>query len=580
MSSPKESTGLAVGSDKRRIISIAKSRLDDVLRVDSECRYKGISDDLHTLPLEEDLTEIWRESPPLPTIYPDWVKKSYYYGNRRCNLDLGEGGFCPLPVSNEEFRERFYECYPFFKGLSFDNILVAGGAISRLLKYSRNEMKEGGGFRGRIRGYYDGIYQEGIDLDIFFYGIDEDQALDKIHYIHDHLQKACEINNSFNTFYYSISKYVLNIFFTVQSGQHVFGDKQEIQIIFRLYKSKSEILHGFDLGSCAVGFDGDEVLFTSLSRFSYTYGVNVIDTTRRSTSYEWRLSKYLSRGFGIVFPQLDLDTVKQIYFGRRTKLEKEGQMPKGSNFGFGIRFTFREDKFHLKLFLPYAMMTISAIEGNRILGDFELRFSGKYNIMRSDYGEDNNQTNHYSGHYHQNYIQNELPKRNTKFLMNGELDRMMRIGDKFNEIIQYKIDAGPILNHVEEEHSKLLNRMRSLNLPDTVNTLQQELEKRRVFIKESLSGDGKKIEWIKENPGTQLTSSINPIIEDEWMWYGLQFYKPNPHLRQMIIIGALNGHPDNIRDVMIFWSNYRHTIANKMIENSNLRYPNLQQFGK
>ena len=200
--------------------------------------------------------------------------------------------------------------------------------------------------------------------------------------------------------------------------------------------------------------------------------------------------------------------------------------------------------------------------------------------MRSDYGEDNNQTNHYSGHYHQNYIQNELPKRNTKFLMNGELDRMMRIGDKFNEIIQYKIDAGPILNHVEEEHSKLLNRMRSLNLPDTVNTLQQELEKRRVFIKESLSGDGKKIEWIKENPGTQLTSSINPIIEDEWMWYGLQFYKPNPHLRQMIIIGALNGHPDNIRDVMIFWSNYRHTIANKMIENSNLRYPNLQQFGK
>jgi hypothetical protein len=28
------------------------------------------------------------------------------------------------------------------------------------------------------------------------------------------------------------------------------------------------------------------------------------------------------------------------------------------------------------------------------------------------------------------------------------------------------------------------------------------------------------VEWITENPTTQLTSSFNPIIEDPKLWYG------------------------------------------------------------
>jgi hypothetical protein len=65
-------------------------------------------------------------------------------------------------------------------------------------------------------------------------------------------------------------------------------------------------LHGFDLGSSAVGFDGKDVYFTTLSKFSYENMVNVVDTTRRSTTYERRLHKYLKRGFSIAIPKLDL----------------------------------------------------------------------------------------------------------------------------------------------------------------------------------------------------------------------------------------------------------------------------------
>lgn len=35
--------------------------------------------------------------------------------------------------------------------------------------------------------------------------------------------------------------------------------KRKIQIVLRLYKTLAEILHGFDVDACSVGFDGHTV---------------------------------------------------------------------------------------------------------------------------------------------------------------------------------------------------------------------------------------------------------------------------------------------------------------------------------
>src|SRR5690606_20981381 len=88
------------------------------------------------------------------------------------------------------------------------------------------------------------------------------------------------------------------------ASQFIKKDEITIQIIYRLYTSKSEILHGFDIGSSAVGYDGKYVYFTSLSKFAYEYGCNIVDISRRSTTYEQRLIKYLKRGFKIILPDL------------------------------------------------------------------------------------------------------------------------------------------------------------------------------------------------------------------------------------------------------------------------------------
>ena len=82
----------------------------------------------------------------------------------------------------------------------------------------------------------------------------------------------------------------------------------------RLYKTASEILHGFDLGSSAVGYDGDNIYFTTLGKFCHEFSCNIIDTTRRSTTYEQRLAKYFNRGFNIVLPKFDITKLRTIYF--------------------------------------------------------------------------------------------------------------------------------------------------------------------------------------------------------------------------------------------------------------------------
>jgi hypothetical protein len=85
----------------------------------------------------------------------------------------------------------------------------------------------------------------------------------------------------------------------------------QLQVIFRCYSTISEILHGFDLGPSAIGFDGKDVWMTSLGRFAYEYGCMIVDSSRRSTTYEMRLVKYFKRGFDLICPDLDVEQVKK-----------------------------------------------------------------------------------------------------------------------------------------------------------------------------------------------------------------------------------------------------------------------------
>jgi len=139
------------------------------------------------------------------------------------------------------------------------------------------------------------------DIDIFFTGVTQDEALV---ILNDILNKiAC-------AYPYQL----------VSRNQHALNIKSscDIQIMFRLYNNVSEVIHSFDLQSSAVAYSGNQIHFTKLSEYCIANAINVIDTTRRSKTYEFRLHKYFNKGFSIVFPEFDvkrLEYNKEYYFG-------------------------------------------------------------------------------------------------------------------------------------------------------------------------------------------------------------------------------------------------------------------------
>ena len=73
----------------------------------------------------------------------------------------------------------------------------------------------------------------------------------------------------------------------------------------------------FDVDSCSVGYDGENVLMTPRAHRALTHQYNVVDMERRSPSYEMRLSKYAERGFAVVVPSLDRQKIDPQLFERR-----------------------------------------------------------------------------------------------------------------------------------------------------------------------------------------------------------------------------------------------------------------------
>jgi hypothetical protein len=86
--------------------------------------------------------------------------------------------------------------------------------------------------------------------------------------------------------------------------------------VLRIYKSVSEILTGFDIDCSGAAYDGKQVYCTPRALQSFMTQINHIDLSRRSPSYESRLSKYGHRGFEVYWPDLDRSRVDPTIFER------------------------------------------------------------------------------------------------------------------------------------------------------------------------------------------------------------------------------------------------------------------------
>ena len=74
------------------------------------------------------------------------------------------------------------------------------------------------------------------------------------------------------------------------------------QFVHRIYPSLAHVLGGFDISPSMIGFDGTNVVANEMGAWAWVNQTMVVDISRRSLSFQYRLLKYFRRGFNVIFP--------------------------------------------------------------------------------------------------------------------------------------------------------------------------------------------------------------------------------------------------------------------------------------
>jgi len=101
----------------------------------------------------------------------------------------------------------------------------------------------------------------------------------------------------------------------------------KIQIILRHYNSVSEVLTGFDIDCAGFAYHNGNIYCTERAKYAVFNAVNTVDVSRHSPSYEYRLMKYCTRGFGIYTGFTD-EELRSLTARSKETLEKKLGDPK------------------------------------------------------------------------------------------------------------------------------------------------------------------------------------------------------------------------------------------------------------
>jgi len=200
-----------------------------------------------------------------------------------CGMPLLEPSNPPLfevAQSDAEFGARFRRACPWAERFDFaaHGLVVAGGAVAGFLMRADAQVAD-------------------IDLWLVGHGSDE-EALAAIGSLGDYLSRLSPL---------TVYRTAGCVTFVDSTPDH---RPCPIQVILRRYSTLGEVIHGFDLGSSAVAWDGARVWLTALGALAAEHGINILNMAARRATYEKRLARYFSRGYGIVLPDLDMGSFR------------------------------------------------------------------------------------------------------------------------------------------------------------------------------------------------------------------------------------------------------------------------------
>ncbi|CDO72005.1 hypothetical protein BN946_scf184943.g40 [Trametes cinnabarina] len=185
----------------------------------------------------------------------------------------------------------------------WSNMVVAGGSVQACLSPLPESAKTS---KRAMRKYYHNIAFPTSDVDVFLYGLTPEQAEAKMQVIYEAVRDSIPWDVTCVR-----TKHTISI--------HSQYPYRCVQIVLRLYASPAEILAGFDVDAPCCTFDGERVWANPRAIVAMMRQCNTVDMTRRSPSYEMRLTKYSTRGFEIHVPNLRREDIDPTIYERSIK---------------------------------------------------------------------------------------------------------------------------------------------------------------------------------------------------------------------------------------------------------------------
>jgi hypothetical protein len=234
-----------------------------------------------------------------PTTEPDNIKEKYIMPLKP--TERKANGTLAIADSMQDFKTNFnLFTESSLVDLAWDNVVVAGSAVVTSLLSVPEQYAHS---KRSLRRYYHEIVAPASDVDLFLYDLTEEQAVEKIKQIEKNVRDALLVETTTIRTTNTI---------TIVSQYPV----RHVQIVLRIYKSITEILTGFDVDCSCAAYDGKQVWASPRAIAAYMTQTNTLDLTRRSPSYENRLSKYRHRGFEVRFPELDRSRIDPTIYER------------------------------------------------------------------------------------------------------------------------------------------------------------------------------------------------------------------------------------------------------------------------
>jgi ankyrin repeat protein len=364
--------------------------------------------------------------------------------------------------------------------MDWSNVVVAGSAAVTPLMPIPDKYK---GSKRALRKYYHEIVAPASDVDLFLYGLTEQEGIEKIKQIEKKIRDAILSEVTIVR-----TKYAITI-----ASQY---PTRHIQIVLRIYGSISEILTGFDVDCACAAYDGKQVYASPRAVVSYMTQINEIDLSRRSPSYENRLSKYSRRGFEIYWENLYRSKVDPTIFERNfprtvglARLLVLERLPSSSD----------RDLYLRQRRLERGRPPTSQTPANKLVGNIKNDWEDEISEW-VDYEEVSN--------YH-TFTVPYGPKFNAK-----KIEKLLYTKDLLLNAEWNQSKARDVHLH---RHPAFFGRVEDIvkdcccECPAPVTYEEKEVAKKDAEI--YISGEMK---FIFDNPGRQQIGSFNPLTEDDW----------------------------------------------------------------